>query len=204
VVRVKPSPEDWDIAGSVYRMFANKPGSGHIASEYSLAHISAVVRTHHLRSVLEFGAGIGTITYLLLRCLPSDRVLVSTEHNPYCLEQLRRNVPLEMRNGFSLCDRDEIDGRISFDLVIVDGKTARVASLSYLRPGTVCIVDGHREATRKSVQSRLAEHGSVCDFEYHAGRARRFDWRKTSSGFPYPRINWSPRPTRGCWIGKVS
>lgn len=203
-MRVEPSTEDWNVARSVYRRFADKRGSGHIAYEFSLAHIATVVRTHHIRSALEFGAGIGTVTYLLLRCLPEERVLVSTEHNPYCLDQLQRNVPVEMRSGFRLCDPGEIDGGASFDLVVADGKTAQTASGSYLRQGSVCIIDGHRERIREAIQSRLAERGWGCDFEYHSGPARRFDWRRTRSGIPYQRVNLSLTPTRGCWIGKVS
>lgn len=203
-MRVKPSTEDWAVASRVYRSFARKPGSAHIASEQALAHVAAVVRANKIRSVLEFGAGIGTVTYLLLDRLPEDRLLVSTEQDPFCLDQLARNIPPEMRRGLSISCPREIAGSDGFDLVIADGKLAKIQASDYLGSGSVCFIDGDRAKTRAAIESGLAERSLSCDFEHHSRRARRFDWRRTSSGFPYPRVNLSLTPTRGCWIGKVS
>lgn len=203
-MRVKPSTEDWAVARRVYRAFARKPGSGHIASEVALAHVAAVVRVGKIKSVLEFGAGIGTVTYLLLDCLPKDRTLVSTEHDPFCRDQLARNLPADMRQGFRVLCPHEKEGSESFDLVIVDGKLAKTQMSDYLRPGSICFIEGDRARTRTTIHAGLAKRTLFCDFEYHSRRAKRLDWRKSSFGLSYPRVNLSLTPTRGCWIGEVS
>ena len=205
-MRVEPSTEDWAVARRVFQTFARRPGSGHIASEMALAHIAAVMRIKKVRSVLEFGAGIGTVTYLVLDRLAEDGTLVSTEHVPFCLDRLAQNIPAEMmlREGFDIRHPSEISGWETFDLVIADGKVANIPRRTYLQPGSICFIGGARARTRANIVKALAERSLICDFEYHSLRAKRFDWRRTSSGVRYPRINLSLTPTRGCWIGEVS
>jgi len=51
--------------------------------------------------VLEFGAGIGTITYLLLSVRPEPN-LIAVDANEFCLEQLERNIPDEFRSRLKI------------------------------------------------------------------------------------------------------
>jgi hypothetical protein len=202
-MRVEPKFEDWKVAKEVYRLFSHKPGSAHIASELTLAHLAVLVRTRPINSVIEFGAGIGTVTYLLLSRLPEDRTVVSIEHNTYCLEHLMHNIPPEMRQGWSIRHPRDINGSERFDLLIADGKHAKDRTSDCLQIGGVCFVDGDRAKTRATIETGLAERGLTCAFVYHSHRSRRFEWRRTVSGFPYPRVNLSLSPTRGCWIGEI-
>ena len=120
------------------------------------------------------------------------------------LWKLQRNIPPEMREGFTLLSAPtEIDQRQNFGLVVVDGKGPKSTKLDYLAKGAICFVDGNRFSARELILRGLAEKGLSCDFEYHSQRYRRFDWRRTASGIPYPRVNKALSPTRGCWIGKV-
>jgi hypothetical protein len=103
---------------------------------------------------------------MLLRCLPEDRVLVSTEHDAFCLEQLQQNIPSEMREGFTLTDSIEIgDRRQNFGLVVSDGKIGKSANCDYLVKGAVCFVEGNRARVRESILRRLTTRGLSCDFE---------------------------------------
>ena len=202
-MRVEPESEDWKVAKEVYRLFSRKPGSAHIASELTLAHLAALVRTRPINSVIEFGAGIGTLTYLLLSRLGEDRRVTSVERNTYCIEQLMHNIPPELRDGWSIKHPRSVDGSIEFDLLIADGMHAQARTSDCLQTGSFCFVDGERAKTRATIERGLAKRGLTCDFVYHSHRSPRFEWRRTVSGFPYPRVNLSLSPTRGCWIGEV-
>src|SRR5215831_17965074 len=95
-MRVRPKLNDCVSVYRVYRRFAARPGSEHIATWRALACLSALVRLRQPEKVLEFGTGIGTITYLLLTSLPQLNV-VGLETNPFCLAQLDRNIPDELK-----------------------------------------------------------------------------------------------------------
>lgn len=62
VLSFRPNEEDWAVAESVHTRFLARPGAGHIASPYALAHLAAILRQAEINSVVEFGAGIGTLT----------------------------------------------------------------------------------------------------------------------------------------------
>jgi predicted O-methyltransferase YrrM len=66
-VKIEPSEADWAFAKSIRDEFKRKPGSQHIASEFALAYLSALLNKVKPDSVLEFGAGIGTVTYFLMK-----------------------------------------------------------------------------------------------------------------------------------------
>lgn len=65
-MRVLPTLGDWLTAYRVHRRFASRPGGKHIATWRALICLAALVRKDQSTAVLEFGTGIGTITYLLL------------------------------------------------------------------------------------------------------------------------------------------
>jgi predicted O-methyltransferase YrrM len=95
-MRVIPDLGDWLTAYRVHRRFASRLGAKHIATRRALVCLSTVVRKHQPKAVLEFGTGIGTITYLLLSASPELNV-VGVEADPFCLEQLERNIPQEFK-----------------------------------------------------------------------------------------------------------
>ena len=139
---ISPGIQDWVTAAKVYRRFVSRPGADHIASRISLAHLAAVLRTFDCKRVLELGAGIGTITYLLLQ---QSREVIALEHNSFCQHQLELNIPTSLRSRLRLVsDEAEIDG--VFDLVIIDGKIPP-RTHQFLTPGTICFAEGSRRHT---------------------------------------------------------
>jgi predicted O-methyltransferase YrrM len=138
LINVSPNDDDWwDIAKNIFARFLARPGADHIASPYALAHLAAILRQADINSVVEFGAGIGTVTYLrLTHPSPSSRTVVTPENNAFCLEQLQRNIPAEFKSRLTvLSGLRQPNGR--FDLAIIDGKIPPDEDYAFLRPGLV-------------------------------------------------------------------
>jgi hypothetical protein len=199
-LRVTPSAADWRIARAVHALFAGKPGSEHIATEFALAHLAALVRTNPVKSVLEFGSGIGTITHLLLELLP-DAHIVCAERNAWCRQQFEANIPPGSRSRVTLMPlaRPPVEDR--FDLVVVDGPVSRGAA--YLADGSVVFGEGRRSNTRSKLCADLAANQMRCNFAvYHEpDREWKLGWPMTPFGFRLPILLY--RRTKGCWIGRV-
>jgi Methyltransferase small domain len=167
-MKVLPHLSDWLFACRVYRRFSSRPGASHIATRRALACLAAVLRQKRPRAVLEFGCGIGTITYAVLAADP-DLDVVGIEANPFCLDQLERNIPAEFKPRLTVTRRD--DHRIDrhFDLIIIDGKFASEPP-AFLLPDTICFIEGDREAQAKDLQDMAAVKGLSIDLN------RQFAW----------------------------
>ena len=76
-----------DGISSIFEKYSNLVGSDQIATRYALRIISKHLNEYQPKSILEIGAGIGTITELLIRELPSAKI-VSYENNAWCISQL--------------------------------------------------------------------------------------------------------------------
>lgn len=208
-MRVKPNDDDWTVADQVFRRFHALPGSRHIASRYALAHLAAVLRQNEIRSAVEFGAGIGTITYLLLTYPTPMRTVVSTEPNAFCLEQLDRNLPADLHARLTVIS----DGALpkgDFDLAVIDGKISTAEYKTLLRPGLVCFVEGGRLPQRDNVRRIVAENGLRCDLKHHADRhLPHLQWQKVVIRLYWPRLK-IPSLSQlfgrksGCTIGVIS
>ena len=196
-MRIKPSRNDWRLARDIYKRFSQKSGSEHIATEFALAHLSAVLRTSDIRSVLEFGAGIGTISYLLLSKLPDDVKVECTEHSAFCRAQLLHNIPSDLYDRLVIHETKTPMITTQFDLVIIDGSASRDAG--FLAPGSICFVEGNRHVARDRIERSLAERRLTCNFANHQRIAPKVVWRRTPSRLPYPVLKW-----KGCWIGRVA
>jgi len=75
--------------------------------------------------VLEFGAGIGTLTYLLLGVRDPRLNVVALETNPFCLAQLERNIPEEFKPRLTVIPTAGSVPQMHFDLIVVDGRLLR-------------------------------------------------------------------------------
>lgn len=53
-LEVDVSDEDWRHARLIFSEFKSKPGSEYIATEFALAHLSAILTTRRPQTVLEF------------------------------------------------------------------------------------------------------------------------------------------------------
>lgn len=208
-MRVKPSDADWNVAGEVFRRFHPLPGSRHIASRYALAHLAAVLRQNEIKYAVEFGAGIGTITYLLLTYPEPTRTVVSTEPNAFCLEQLERNLPADLRARLTVISDGALP-RGDFDLAVIDGKVATAEYATILRPGLICFVEGGRLPQRGNVRRIVAENGLRCDLKHHADRhLPLLKWQKVVIRFHWPRFKMPGLRQlfgrkSGCTIGVIT
>jgi hypothetical protein len=203
-MRVVPTAEDWDIARRIYRLFWRKPGSECIASKFALAHLSAILHNNSIEKVLEFGSGIGTITYLLLTHPNKPKKITCTEKNAFCIEQLSVNLPTEIRSNLVIHTGDYNDITESFDLVIIDSAIRGISHCLFLGEKSICFAEGQRTPERKHILKLLKKRKLTCKFKsYYRGRRWfPFEWRKRKSGRHYIRLNFSPY-IKGCWIGRV-
>ena len=191
-MQIKPNEDDWNVAKRICTRFLARPGADHIASPYALAHLAAILRQADVNSVVEFGAGIGTVTYLLLTYPSPNRTVVSTESNEFCLEQLQYNIPPEFKSRLAvISDFRQPNGH--FDLAIIDGKIPPAEDYPFLRPGIICFVEGNREPQRDFVKERCLEKGWVCDFQFYAPRHLPILKRKKIQFGYWPHFRWSGR-----------
>jgi hypothetical protein len=186
-----PNKQDWLTAQWVNERFSKKPGSKHIASTFALAHLARVLRTNEITSAFELGAGIGTMTYLLLSELPSSVRVECTEPNEFCVEQLHHNIPAEMLHRLLIHPNSDPRTKTTFDLVIIDGLVK--PPFTFIRPGTICFVEGERGKARHIIQTDLASRGLVCKFRNYPRGVRLI--RGT--------VHRALRTRKGCWIGIV-
>ena len=198
-MRVFPSPADCVLAVRVYRRFKKCPGSNHIASWLALACVAAVVRKYRPKEVLEFGCGIGTITYLLLRASSEIHVL-GIEANSFCLDQLERNIPAELRARLDVARRGDDRTNRRFDLVIIDGKCDRDGV--FVQPGTICFIEGSRTAQAAKLVDSAKAKGLAIDLDCQLTWLRWVKRRK-QTGFDRHFRRPVIRPLKSCKIGRL-
>jgi protein-L-isoaspartate O-methyltransferase len=183
-MRVLPTLGDWLTAYRVHRRFASRPGGKHIATWRALICLAALVRKDQPTAVLEFGTGIGTITYLLLSVSAKLNV-VGVEDSPFCIEQLQRNIPEEFKARLTVVSKNGVPGDRRFDLIVIDGRLPpRIDKHAFLRNGTICFVEGNRWKQGAKLMQLAKARNLVCDLEKQTlGAFRtRLRWRNTRLG----------------------
>jgi protein-L-isoaspartate O-methyltransferase len=195
---------DRDIAASIYREFRAKPESQFIASEFALFHLAEFLSTHRINSALEIGAGIGTITKLMLshKCRPEN--ITSTESHPLCIRELEKNLARVDKRGWRLLGGiSEFSSDEAFDLVIFDGTLGSDLQYSLIGAGTWCFVEGDRSGTRTALANYLENSGLTIDMQSIVS-GRSWLWRTILNwllGIQMPRLQVGHR--KGCHIGQV-
>ena len=198
-MRVTPKLDDWMSAYRVYRRFATRPGSEHIATWRALACLSALVGLRQPERVLEFGPGIGTITYLLLSTFPKLTV-VGLETNPFCLTQLDRNIPDELKPRLTVITDRKAPLVGAFDLIVIDGRLPKGDDWPFLRRGTLCFVEGNRAHQSASLLKIAKSKNLVLDLEKQSFGELRIVWQRTRLGIRRPVL----APKKTCRIGVCS
>ena len=146
--------DDHSLAHDVYGRFKQYPGSKHISTEFALAHLSALMRLVQPKTVLELGAGIGTLTYLMLNHTNCPPLLVATETNDFCISQLERNISKSFGQSFILANGDDdlsdyvfsdnqksnFGDDLAFDLIVMD-EDASENMFKYLKHGTYLFIE---------------------------------------------------------------
>ncbi len=107
------SPE----ATEIYKKFKEQVGSEHTASLPAIQVVFNILKKKP-KTILEFGGGIGTLSYLCLKY--SDAEIDIYENNDFCIKALGENLN-EFEGRYALLTDDNFYlSHKSYDLVIVD------------------------------------------------------------------------------------
>jgi hypothetical protein len=138
------------IVQSNFDRFKSYEGSDHIATRSSQINMLTLLESIKPREILEFGAGIGTLTALALE--NSEANITAVEKNKWCLEQfavhnlpnnrimLTQSMPMSNHYDFYIIDDaisiNEVckifDGKKKSFIVFIEGKrSSTVAKLSF-------------------------------------------------------------------------
>jgi len=186
--------------------FRPRPGSDYVASGFALAAIIELVERRRPASVLEVGAGIGTLTTAVVEASArAGRVgsHVAVEEIDFCLEQLQANLGAQL-DGVDVVPRaaEAPEGLAPYDLVIIDGgattdllpadqhrwtaadERGEVAAwMAHLAPGALVLVENERAPQRAHVEAEATR-------PYAHEHVRPFD-----AGPGYHLYHFDPSPT---------
>jgi hypothetical protein len=164
---------DLFVAKNIHESFSRKAGSHRIASAFSLCHLSRLIRVRKPKVVLEIGAGIGTISELILLHQEKIDCLCSIESDSFCRAALRENLrPRDGQKWNLLHSHEEIPGSSDFDLIIFDGNQYDYTTFRFLCDETAVFVDGMRRRTRKELASYCQAAGLNLRLHEYSGTWR--------------------------------
>jgi precorrin-6B methylase 2 len=170
---------DLFLSRFVYDEFRQRPGSDRIASAFSLCQLSRLIRLRKPKTVLEIGAGIGTISQLILLHSEAVENLYSIEHHPFCCASLRENLTPQRGQKWNLLNSQaDLPKGIAFDLIIFDGNQYDDSTLNVLTAETAVFVDGMRCGTRVELTSHCEKMGLRLQLHELKGA-----WRVALRGF---------------------
>jgi hypothetical protein len=101
------------IVLDIYSKFKSYKGSEHIATISSMMNLLEIIQTKLFREVLDFGAGIGTISALVLGNTTAN--ITAVEKNAYCANEFKKHLLPNRR--INLCS--SLPKKL-FDLCIID------------------------------------------------------------------------------------
>jgi protein-L-isoaspartate O-methyltransferase len=192
------------LASKIYSEFECKPESQHIASEFALIALADLVEKIKPKRVLEIGAGIGTITKLLLQHPDRPAQLTVTEAHPVCLAELAKNLKGVDLMGYQLLQSSlELDTTAEFDLVIFDGTLDDQKQYQIFKAGAWCFVEGGRSKTIEALKVSLLKRNLGISFENRrpGGTKLKLGSIRTILGMRLPALR--RKPIKGCSFGQV-
>jgi precorrin-6B methylase 2 len=172
-VGLTKSDYDVSLAKTIHGEFKRKPGSGRIASEFSLYHLSRLIRLRRPKVVLEIGSGIGTVSQLVLAHPERVQTLFSIEQEPFCRAAINENLTVhESQKWILLRSPSELPANIRFDLIIFDGNRYDRTIFQFLGSETAIFVDGMRRMTRDELTANCQQNGLNLRLHHYKGRWR--------------------------------
>jgi hypothetical protein len=121
-----------DVSSQTYKKFSFLEGNDYIAGDYALEVILKLIKDFKIKSILELGLGIGSISDAVLNYAKYnglDIKYVGTESNTFCLNALKSNVD-EYKSIELYRDLIEISEDKRFDLIIIDGSDDGIKQLA--------------------------------------------------------------------------
>lgn len=135
------------IAEDNYKRFSFIEGNEYIATEYALKTILRLIEDFKIKSVLEVGLGIGSISDTILKYAEATKKPIyyaGTEANEFCLAAIQQNVAQYEKISLTNSLADIKDNK-KFDLIIVDGSDVSLKSIAgFAKPNTIIFVEGWR------------------------------------------------------------
>ncbi len=173
------------IALGCYKHFSSLEGNDHIAGVYALEKLVEIAHKNDVKTILEVGLGIGSISYTLLSAAEQSGKQVSyfgTEANSFCLSVLPDYLGAKFKEVNLFSSIDDLPETLKADLIIVDGSDAMLAKLPNLAAsGAIIFVEGLR-AEQVNKLKQLFEHSiSVLSISAY----------KNPSFGPFPATNWA-------------
>jgi hypothetical protein len=155
---------DVDETSSIFEKYSKLVGSDQIATRFALRIISKHLNEHRPKSILEIGAGIGTITELLIRELPTAKIF-SYENNAWCISQLVKNI--NQKQVQIITSHKSLLQTTESDFLIIDDyldEEITFALISRIKPESV-FIEGHRRRQRLYVVKSYKKMGWKIDFK---------------------------------------
>jgi hypothetical protein len=149
---------------SLYKKFCFAQGNQHIASEYAIKKLNFLVKNFQIKSILEIGLGIGSISGILLALNrnKSELAYSGTEANDFCLKALPKNLKEDFNRLEIYSDITEIPVNKNFDLIIIDGKDQNLKFLKDLiSQNGILAIEGDRIQQQDSLQELFPNHKYV-------------------------------------------
>lgn len=137
-----------NIAIETYKYFSKLEGNQHIASEFALKKIIDIIKNYKIKSVLELGLGIGSISFCIIEFskeFNKQLEYTGTESNEFCLEVLPKYLKenfdtIQIFNGLN-----QVPNNKKFDLVIIDGKDENLIEVKKIIPDRgIIVIEGDR------------------------------------------------------------
>ncbi len=159
-------------ARRIYKFFSNRPGSEYIASAYAIQGLMVLLDRYRPKSVLEIGAGIGTLSFAAMHMLDECRKdtkgpfawkYFAVESDRFCLEELKKNLePWESR--FTIVDHLEESSELvkDFEFIILDGGKKDGKFFEKIPLRATLFIEGDRRPQRELLESVSRGRDYVC------------------------------------------
>lgn len=142
---------------SQYKVFCQAEGSQHIVSEYALYHILKLIKQYSVKSILEVGLGIGTISGSILKYAEKSKhnlICKGTENNSFCLGQIPQNLGNNYKDLMVYSEIEKIDREAKFELIIIDGAENNLEMVKdLLKTKGIIVIEGDRSTQEKTIKN---------------------------------------------------
>jgi phospholipid N-methyltransferase len=153
------------IALETYKYFSNLEGNMHIASEFALKKIIDVIDNYKIKSVLELGLGIGSISFCVLEFAKRKTQNINytgTEANDFCLKVLPKYLNFHFDKIQIFNNLNSVSLSKKFDLIIIDGKEENLFKVKdMISEKGIIIIEGDRVPQLEVVKSIFSKHKYV-------------------------------------------
>jgi len=146
--------KDKDLAVQNYKRFCGLEGSEYIASEFALETILKVIKKFKVKTILELGLGIGSISDTVLQYskIANHTIeYVGTEKNDFCLNALKCNV-LDFDKLELYAQLNQIKNK-KFDFIIIDGYDDTLKEVvAFCKKTTIIFIEGDRKGQTETIR----------------------------------------------------